>query len=304
MSQLSSLEGTKHSGITQLEMCKLVLHLLKLVCATVSIEEPPAVGESAMDIDGAQPTKKVTLHYENVGYIYGDEDESVWEKCTDSTQLEEELNRPFALPTPARDALMSVLLSILSKKSLLRSASNAALFPTEEEKQTRLMLVIHWGALFRVLVRTAPFLDEHKWAPPASDSNTRHNAVVKKTVQVIRCCRRFYEQGIEPSSNATLDKTAKEVWELVKPDLLYRRHTHAFYRALIIIYLFQPTRCSSAFYLEVMPHWVECWTALDRYTGIDYLWMVLFCRARKHLSPEDFDWGFIRRRLLTLSQYW
>ena len=42
---------------------------------------------------------------------------------------------------------------------------------------------------------------------------------------------------------------------------------------------------------------------LDRCPEIDFLWLALFARARKHL-PTSFDWGPIRRRLLTNSQYW
>jgi hypothetical protein len=93
-------------------------------------------------------------------------------------------------------------------------------------------------------------------------------------------------------------------WDMVKDDLQLNRHTHAFYRGIIMVYLFQPTKCTPDYYLELMPKWFDCWTSLDRCLEIDFLWLVLFCRARKHLSQRLYDWGPIRRRLLTHSQYW
>ena len=219
-------------------------------------------------------------------------------------QLEDELRFNFALPSPAREALLSVLISIMSKKSCLRGVTNASLYP-EPDDQKRFLLILHWKALLRTVLRTCPYLDENKWANPPKDSNSRQNTIQKRTVHLIRLCRKFFDQGLRPyGPPGRIDATARDVWDMVKDDLQLNRHTHAFYRGIIMVYLFQPTKCTPDYYLELMPQWFECWTSLDRCLEIDFLWLVLFCRARKHLSQRSYDWGPIRRRLLTHSQYW
>jgi hypothetical protein len=275
----------------------LILHVLRLVSATVTFEYDEETNEK----------KKATLHYETVGYIWDNnrttfEDEK-YENAQDSEQLDKELRYKFALPSPARESLLSTLISVLSKKSQLRSVSNAALY---HDGTDRIMLMIHWRPLMRMLLRTCPYLDEHKWSGPTKDANSRQNTVQKRTVHLIRHCRKFFEQGVRPTGvvESKVDATARDIWDMVKEDVQHNRHTHAFYRGLIMMYLFMPSCCTSAFYLELMPIWYNCWTSLDRCPEIDFLWLVFFCRARKHLSPDKYDWGPIRRRLLTHSQYW
>ena len=261
----------------------------------------------------------------------------------DQLQLEEDLSRPFALPSPARESLLSVALLLLSKKGPLRSVSNTALFlscssgdnkggvstaaatsiPTTSNGDQRYMLILHWRALLRMLLRTAPYLDEHKAGTPPMSSSTRQSIVLKRTVTLIRSSRRFFDQGIRPpgwtpsSSSSTLsaeegllfpspqkDATSRAIWDNVKNDLLYHTHSNSCYRALILLYLFHPSRCSSTFYLEVMPLWMESWSSVDRNPEFDFLWMVMFCRARKNIPPGEYDWGSLRRHLLTQCGYW
>jgi hypothetical protein len=286
----------KHSGVTQRELCLLILHLLRIVSATVAFQ----YNENNQKVSAL-------LHYDNVGYIWdGVEEQHI--KADLPEKLEEELKYEFALPSPAREALLSVIVSILSKKGSLRGVSNAALFPEgpDEENKKRIMLILHWRTLFRLLLRTCPYLVESKWGNAPKDSNSRQNTIVKRTVHLIRHARKFFDQGVRPYGSAPtrIDCTARDVWEMVKDDLFHNKHTHAFYRGLVMIYLFQPSKCSQDFYIEIMPHWFDCWTALDRCPEIDFLWLVFFCRARKYLSPTMYDWGPIRRRLLTHAQYW
>jgi hypothetical protein len=106
----STLESLKHSGITQRELCLLIVHILRIVSATVTFE-----------YDQNNQKKKAILHYENVGYIWNGVEEH-YENVDQPQQLEDELRYTFALPSPAREALLSVLISIMSKKSCLRGS--------------------------------------------------------------------------------------------------------------------------------------------------------------------------------------
>ncbi|KAL3921481.1 MAG: hypothetical protein SGILL_002726 [Bacillariaceae sp.] len=293
-SQISSLESLKHSGLSRLELSYIVLRVLRLATATVTID--------------VKEERSVQIHYENVGYIHSTaSDKQAFELEVDRAILESVLTREFALPTPARETLLSLVVSLLSNKGPLRAVSNAAVFPREDNAQVeRFLLVIHWKALLRMLLRSAPYLDEHKVGNPPMASNSRQNTVVKRTVQLIRDARHFFDQGLCPFNHEEQicdDQTARQVWALVKKDVMFHSHTHACYRALVMLYLFSPSRCTSAYYTEMMPIWFDCWTNIDRCPEIDFLWLTLFSRARKHL-PTDFDWGPIRRRLLTNSQYW
>jgi proteasome activator subunit 4 len=293
-SQLSSLETLKHGGLSRLEMCRIVLKILKLLTATYTIE----VNE--------KNERKATIHYENVGCICTpetNEEDIIFESAADSKTLEEELKNRFALPSPAREVLLSMTVNILSNKGPLRSVSNAAIYPDTDDS-SRFLLIIHWKALLRTLLRTAPYLDEHKVGHPPMASNSRQNTIVKRTVQMIRDARHFFDQGLRPNKVSMIDdRTALQIWEMVKTDVMYHSHTHACYRSLVFLYLFQPSRCTSDYYVKQMPLWFKSWTNIDRCPEIDFLWLALFCRARKHL-PADYDWGSIRRRLLTHSQYW
>ena len=298
-SQISSLESLKHSGLSRIELSYIVLRVLKLVTATYMIETTEKNG---------QEERSVHIYYDNVGYLLSSEsEEQVFPLEPDAETLEHTLEYNFALPSPAREVLLSLVVSLLSNKGPLRAVSNAAVFP-EDEKQDgkRFLLIIHWKALFRMLLRTAPYLDEHKVGNAPMASNSRQSTVTKRTVQLIRDARHFFDQGLQPQNQEEQvcdDRSARQVWEMVKKDVMFHSHTHACYRSLIILYLFSPSRCSSQFYVEMMPLWFDSWTNIDRCPEIDFLWLALFSRARKHL-PADYDWGPIRRRLLTHSQYW
>jgi len=303
-SQLSILESLKHSGIEQQELCEIILHLLRLVSATVTYEPDPSKPGSF----------KATLHYENVGYLFksGDDDSSLaYQNPPSEELLESELTQDFAMPAPAREILLFFLINLLGNKGPLRAVSNASVYVPDSEisNDDRQLLILHWKPLLRMFLRTAPYVDEHKLGKVPTVSNSRQNTTLQRTVQLIRDARHFFDQGIRPPSSTPLphleaDRTAKEIWQLVKTDVKYHSHTHACYRSSIILYLFQPSRCTPQFYLDHLPEWYECWTNIDRCPEYDFLWLAMFCRARKHVSAEDYDWGPIRRRILTHSQYW
>jgi hypothetical protein len=224
-------------------------------------------------------------------------------------QLEQDLSRQLALPSPAREALLSVALLLLSKKEQLRSVANAALFDDASDT-SRWMLLLNHRSLLTMLLRTAPYLDEHKAASPPKNSNSRTSTVLKRTVQVIRSCRKFFDQGIRPPNYTggyvvPVDDTANTLWDTLKNDLMYHSHSNSCFRALIMLYLFHPSKCSAGFYERVMPLWLECWRNVDRCPEYDFLWLVLFCRARKHVAKDSgFDWGEFRRYLLIMAGYW
>lgn len=233
----------------------------------------------------------------------------------DSEQLEEDLSRPFALPNPARQALLSVVLLLLSKKGTWRSVSNAALFPKNDDdddsnNDNRWMLLLNWRALLSMLLRTAPYLDEHKAGVPPMEASSMRSKILKSTVSMIRSCRCFFDQGIRPpgwkgsGDPVELDATARALWKMTETDLLYHTHSNSCFRAQIMLYLFHPSKCSSAYYLEVMPKWMESWRNVDRCPEYDYLWMVMFGRTRKYIHPRDHDWSALRRHLLTQCGYW
>jgi len=227
-----------------------------------------------------------------------------------SEELEEDLARPFALPNPARQALLSVVLLLLSKKGTWRSVSNAALFPEGDPSNSdRWMLLLNWRALLSMLLRTAPYLDEHKAGAPPMEASSMRSKILKSTVSLIRSCRCFFDQGVRPpgwkgSDSVELDATARALWKMTETDLLYHTHSNSCFRAQIMLYLFHPSKCSSAYYLEVMPKWMESWRNVDRCPEYDYLWMVMFSRTRKYIHPRDHDWGALRRHLLTQCGYW
>ena len=299
-SQMSSLESLKHCGLSRVELSYIVLQVLRLVTATYSIDE-------ISDSNG-NTERTVHIYYENVGYVYSSESEKqTFEIENDAESLEVSLKHRFALPSPAREVMLSLVISLLSNKGPLRAVSNAAIFPKNDKEETkRFLLVINWRALMRMMLRTAPYLDEHQVGNPPMSSNSRQSTIIKRTVQLIRDARHFFDQGLRPDISEEQicdDRTARQIWEMVKKDVMFHSHTHACYRSLIMLYLFSPSRCTSQYYTEMVPLWFDSWTNIDRCPEIDFLWLALFSRARKHL-PADFDWGPIRRRLLTHSQYW
>eukprot|EP00956_Cyclotella_meneghiniana_P014546 scaffold21821_cov57-Cyclotella_meneghiniana.AAC.2 len=241
-------------------------------------------------------------------------------------ELERDLSRQLALPSPAREALLSVALLLLSKKDQLRSVSNTAIFLDNDDDNNssgnndnsqRYMLILNWRSLLRMLLRTAPYLDEHKTGvSPPKNSNTRTITVLKRTVHLIRACRKFFDQGIRPphyngAYTSRTDDTARCLWKNLQSDLMYHSHSNSCFRALIMLYLFHPGKCSTEYYEEVMPLWLQCWRNVDRCPEYDYLWMVLFCRGRKYVDnsrkkhqEEDNIWGELRKHLLTQAGYW
>lgn len=322
--QLSTLEHLKYGGIAQRTWCDMVLHLLRLVTATLSYDETrTTTNDTIPSSTNVYRRGPPTLHWENVGYVYTVG--SVAEKpalSPTAQALEDELVREFALPSPARELLWSVLVHILSNKGPLRSVSNASVYVEPESngtvrnedsnssktKQSRSLLILHWQVLLKTLLRTAPYLDEHKSSDVQLDSSSRHNTIVKRTVQTIRDARHFFDQGIRPDANTAatteLDVTAHAVWNMVRTDVLFHSHTHACYRGTILLYLFLPSRCSPEFYIQILPSWMEAWSNIDRCPEFDFLWLALFCRARKHVSPDQYDWTALRSRVLTHASYW
>lgn len=309
-SQVVAWEGFKYGGISALEMAQMVLHILKLITASL-------IRKNGSD-------GPLELVYENsVGYIqYYDANNktictppqngnnpldtfSDFQPTQTAQELQQQLQHPFALPAPARDSLLAVLCQFLSNKAPLRGASNAALVADYDEHNNtpHFRLVLHWQVLLRLLVRTAPYLDPHQYEPVPSDSSARISAIQKRTVQFIRDARRFFD-----SPNA-----ATQIWNMVRNDLLFHSHTHACYRGTILLYLFLPSKCPSEFYQTVLPDWLNAWTNIDRCPEYDFLWLALFCRARKYLRNNSHEhplpdwvhtWKSVRRRLLTLCQYW
>ncbi len=312
---MSSLESLKHVGITQEEISLIVLHVLRLCSATITYN-----GNAKGNKDDTENCNDYILKFDNVGKLYKMDDNGIASPIyrqgfgnhvddTDNLIHKNDLNESFALPSPARESLLSFLIQILTKDGYLRSVSNQSFTVQDDkeysgEKNDSLLLVIHWKALLRMLLRTTPYLDENECGKPHSDSLSRQSNVLKRTVSIIKYSRRFFDQGLEIKQNILSDKTAREVWEMVKPDLMNRSHSNACYRAMMLLYMFHPTRCSSEFYIEVMPSWNESWNSIDRCPEFDFLWICMFCRARKFVDPGTYDWGSLRKRLLTLCGYW
>lgn len=322
-SLLSSLGELKHGGISQLDLCQIMIHLLRLLSATVVIVRDPDADANKSETETETGKDHAEIYYDNVGFLYdttskkmihninnaANDSEAGGNNNAEQLETESYLSQPFALPTPARESLLSVVISLLTTDELLRAVSNTSFRAPADDNfdvpfNGDLLLVINWKAMLRMLLRTSPYLDENKSGGVPLDSLSRQSTVLKRTVLLIRYLRRFYNQGLEVKDNILTDETANEVWDMVQSDLLHQTHTHACYRALIIMYLFQPSRCSKEFYIKVVPKWLESWTSIDRCPDFDFLWLTMFCRARKYLGPDDYDWGTIRRRLLTLCGYW
>lgn len=307
ISLLGALENLKFSGMSQTVTMDMVLHLLRLVTATVTYTK-----------DAVNGARKVLLYYENVGTVlhFGErantaeisrvpQDGLTYQAAATGDELAADLARDFALPSPSREVLLLAIINLLSNKGPLRSVSNSSIYTSVSDEKNRSLLILQWKPFLRMLLRTAPYLDEHVMGHPVKDSNARTSAILKRTVQLIRDARHFFEQGVRPpgeESPVEMDQTAKQIWDMVQTDVLFHSHTHACYRGTILLYLFQPSRCSQDFYRSALPRWWEAWTNIDRCPEYDFLWLAMFCRARKHV--KDYDWSPIRKRLLTLSQYW
>lgn len=293
----------KHVGISQMELCKILIHILNLLAATVTKE---------VDEDD---NNKVSFHYDDIGYIFDTKrqevvykKESVRYENIENVKDRVWVNDEFALPVSARETLLGVAISLVSSDDLYRAVSNTS-FQTvdenfEENYTGELLLVINWKTMLRMISRTAPYLDEKRCSKVQTCSLSRQTTILKRTSLLARYLRRFYNQGLDVKQNVLTDQTAKEVWDMVSYDLLYETHSNACFRALILLYLFHPSRCSKEFYVQIMPIWLKSWTNIDRCPDCDYLWLTMFCRARKYVDIGDYDWGSIRTRLLTLCAYW
>mmetsp|Transcript_1479 Transcript_1479/g.3106 ORF Transcript_1479/g.3106 Transcript_1479/m.3106 type:complete len:2283 (+) Transcript_1479:251-7099(+) len=318
--QLSKLSSLKNNGgISQYERCEMALKVLDLLYATVEIVEvddnnveEPGVSSMISDDDTKQlrHKRRAIIHHDYVGCILSGSDDKVKSdvehenKTQSAEQNEESLSHPFALPAPARQTLLNVALLLLGgKKDTLRGFSNSAL-PINDGQQKHHRLILSHHALLRMILRTAPYLDEHKLDLPPKEANNIRSSVLKKSVNLIRSCRRFFDQGTGTNSNSTADATAKALWSNLHPTLQYHTHSNSCFRALILLYLFHPTKCSSAYYTNILPQWMACWRNIDRCPEWDFLWMVLFSRARKFVEPTLPIWTTLRKHLLSSCKYW
>jgi hypothetical protein len=317
-----ALVPLKGPDIQPMDLMQMILHLLKLLTATM-----PSSAEN--DNDNARSTTAMTLQYENVGGIVHFSSSGAATTTTSGQQqlkpfvvagsreeLQNELKqRRLALPLPTRETLLVILASLMNQKDLLRSVSNAAIFTDDahaKNNENRALLILHWQPLLRLLLRTAPYLDEYSSSDLVTDASARMGSVLKRTVRLIRDARHYFDQGIGPGcggdeltgSGSRLDQSARGIWNMLQTDVRFRSHTHACFRGTILLYLFLPTRCSSSFYQSVLPHWFDSWTNIDSCPEYDFLWLALLCRARKHIADEAYDWTMIRKRILSLSQYW
>lgn len=318
-SHLTFLSDIKHNyGLSQYEVCNMLLKILDLLCATVEIAQDGEVLEEgvlsmSIDNDGNGKVKnqkrKVALHYDNVGYILGgagggDYDGKEWGKQattanTTNELIEESLNHSFALPSPVRQTLLNAALDLLGEKNGLRGVSNAAIRVDEDEdgegsrggdrgddrgggngglKPQPMRMVVSHHALLRMLLRTAPYLDERKLDAPPQEAGGLKRTELKRTVNLIKSCRLFFDQGGLPLSSSPADFTARSLWNALSADLRYHTHSNSCFRALIIMYLFHPSKCSEKYYREVLPIWMECWRGIDRCPEWDYLVSLRFCR--------------------------
>lgn len=301
ISMFSSLESLKFSGFKQHQLMDMTLHFLRLLTATISYH-------------GTGVDRTATIHYDNVGAILHCGEKPFYEsqvpgqniEYTTPTSKEEydtDMQRDFALPTPCRESLLLLLINILSHKGPLRSVSNTSVYTKGEGNRS--LMILHWKPFLRMLLRTAPYLDESSHSNLVKDSNSRTNTIIKRTVQLIRDARHFFEQGVRPEGHEKpdlVDHTSKAIWEMVEADVLHGSASNACFRGTIMLYLFFPARSSEDFYLSILPKWWDAWTNIDRCPEYDFLWLSLFCRARK--MTTKYDWTSIRKRLLTLSQYW
>jgi hypothetical protein len=266
------------------------------------------------------------VYEKSVGFIvHHHHDDSDTKETTPSTQqhafepiptaqaLKKDLHHLFALPSPAREALLSVLCQFLSNKGTLRSASNEALFVAPQQQQQQgppISLFLHWQVMLRLLLRTAPYIDEYEAEPIPRDSSSRVSTIQNPTVHFIRDARRLFyspEKGYYGTFNLEYGPNRCFVPFSYSCLLPWRNSTLPF--------------SSPEFYMAVLPEWLDAWANIDRCPEYIFLWLALFCQARKYLTTatsttpqnkndrmgdEDWSkaWCWIRRRLLTLSQYW
>ncbi|KAL7551909.1 hypothetical protein ACHAWF_015121 [Thalassiosira exigua] len=321
----SQLNALSHSTDTKRlwpfaprEIGETLLKVLGLLCATVRAvddDDDEEGGGSAGGSGGGTPGS-AALASEAVGRILAsgaayDDDDAPSSGALLPREDERRLVRPFALPSPARSALLHAALALLAKKDLLRGASNAAVsIPDEEEEDggrdngnggrhgDDWRLVISHRALLRMLLRTAPYLDERRVDVPPKEANGIRSSILKRTVTLVRACRGFFWQG-GSEDGGDRDATARGLWRALKADVVYHTHSNSTFRALILLYLFHPSKCSREYYEEVVPIWTDCWRGnADRCPEADHL----------YLPPSSPSYApflsSLRKHLLTRSGYW
>ena len=305
-----------------------------------------------------EPKRRITLQFDNVGYILGgafSEDEinqSMLTTLTDGTRVIDvtecgrqgnihcnsdghniiarqhepyRIDTTFALPSRAREALLSVVVQLLNLKKDLEPISNSiryhrsrskkqkveeddywwfsSLFggPSSKQHMTGWMLILNWQPLLRLLMLTAPFLQINNTDSIRMNFLTHQTPIEKRTVRLITGSRKFFDQGIRPygwtGNQPTMDCTARELWHYVKTDLKPETHPQSYIRALILLYLLHPSECSRSFYIKHMPRWEDRWRGVNQTPEIDFLWVVMFTRARKRVKESDYDWVRIKRHL-------
>ena len=106
-----------------------------------------------------------------------------------------------------------------------------------------------------------------------SETLNPFRSVLQGTINVIRQSRRFFNQGLHVRNKKVT--ASMQIWNMLKSDLIHRTYSHAYYRNIVLLYLFQPTRCSIRFYMEVMPLWLDSWGTIDRCTSFDYKYTAL-----------------------------
>lgn len=237
--QLVALERLKHRGITQIEYCHIVLKVLRLLCATVSYKiQEDVLGEGVKDTEVStfkiRQKAVATLRFDPVGYIYSSNDKFMYKNVDMIDNINEEESQSiehFALPSPARESLFNIAIHILDKKSLLRSVSSAGIIlpimddirqhvdgvPLEANDDT--LLIIHWKTLWRLLLRTAPHLGDDRLSEPPMNSSAHEDKIFRSTINLIRCCRPFFDQELNIKENIISDKSSEEIWALFHDDL-------------------------------------------------------------------------------------
>lgn len=314
-------------------------------------------GRSAFYVDktaNLQKKRTVSLQFDNMGYILGgtfsdaEINSSMMTVLSDGRQVIDIANcgsegriqhdssghtlaphrlntadTTFALPSPARESLLSAVVLLLNKKKELESVSNSlrarrqrikrqktqqeenwwpSFFSSNNnQKDDEWMLILNWQPLLRLLIRTAPFLQMNSTDTIKMGFLSNQSPLEKRTVFLITGSRKFFDQGMRPKGwtgdMSATDNTARELWHYVKRDLKPDTHPNSYFRALVTLFLFHPSDCSRQFYIKHMPRWMERWVGVNQTPEIDFLWVAMFTRARKFVRGRDYDWGSLKRHL-------
>lgn len=316
----------------------MIIKVLTLLCATV---QPAASSRSQHNGATASASSKQQLRMKQIGTIIEYPLHSVDYQTAHQTQREEDeddeelscfhLSSTFALPPPARDFLLGVVISLLSIRGFVRSTSlQTCLSPfTPEGRKSALstdkvFLLIPWKPLLRLFLLTTPMINEQQDDGYPTMPRVHKNSIAIKTTKVIQYSKYFFDQQdifsyqilrhaettiqIHLSPGTTrlpiVDTTAKHIWDMVRDDLTKRRYTYADFRALVVLHSFLPIVCSVDFYSRILPVWIECWLSAGNCNDVDFLWIDLFCRARKYVPAKTGLWSTVRRKLLSQCAYW